>query len=153
MPPKLICLCDLGLWPRNPKFNRGHLLVMNNHHTKLEDPWPMSSLVIDWTRFVYGPTDQNVQSNIPYPHFFKYPYSWCSNDVKMSVSMTQFLYKQHSLAKIVIVHPDNTLKNKTCFISIKIITIMKLVTKIFLCNWVLTLKCCFNITIKTTLGK
>ena len=25
-------------WPRNPKFNRGHLLVMTNHHTKLEDP-------------------------------------------------------------------------------------------------------------------
>ena len=29
---------------------------MTNHHTKLEDPWGMSSLVIDWTRFVYGPT-------------------------------------------------------------------------------------------------
>ena len=68
MPPKLKCHCDLDLWPRNPKFNRGHLLVMTNHHTKLEDPWAMSSLVIDRTRFVYGPTkrptDWHVQSNI-----------------------------------------------------------------------------------------
>ena len=35
-PPKLKCHCDLDLWPRNPKFNRGHLLVMTNHHTKLD---------------------------------------------------------------------------------------------------------------------
>ena len=35
----------------------GHLLVMTNHHTKLEDPWAMRSLVIDRTRFVYGPTN------------------------------------------------------------------------------------------------
>ena len=31
---------------------------MTNHHTKLEDHWAMSSLVIDWIRFVYGPTDR-----------------------------------------------------------------------------------------------
>ena len=37
--------------------NRGHLLIMPNHHTKL-DPWAISSLVIDWTRFVYGQTDR-----------------------------------------------------------------------------------------------
>ena len=36
MPPTLKCHCDLDLWPRNPKFNRGHLL-MTNHHTKLEE--------------------------------------------------------------------------------------------------------------------
>ena len=40
-----------------PKFDRGHLLVMTNHHTKLEGLWVMSSLVTDRTRFVYGPTD------------------------------------------------------------------------------------------------
>ena len=60
--------------PRNHRFNRVHLVVMTNHHTKLEDPWAMSSLVIDWTRFVYGPTDgptdgwldrRHMQSNIP----------------------------------------------------------------------------------------
>ena len=34
----------------------GHLLVMTNHHTKLEDHWTTSSLVIDRTRFVDGPT-------------------------------------------------------------------------------------------------
>ena len=44
------------LWPRNPKFNKGHLLVMTNHHTKFEDPWAMSSLVIGRTRFVYRRT-------------------------------------------------------------------------------------------------
>ena len=42
---------------------------MTNNQTKLEDPWAVSSLVIDQTRFVYGPTDrptdQHVQSNIP----------------------------------------------------------------------------------------
>ena len=48
---------DLDFWHRNPKFNRGHLLVMTNPRTKLEDPWATSSLVIDQTRFVYGPTD------------------------------------------------------------------------------------------------
>ena len=37
------------------KFKRDHLLVMTNHHTKLEDP--MCSVVIDRTRFVNGPTD------------------------------------------------------------------------------------------------
>ena len=57
-PPKLKCHCDLDLWPRNPKFNRSHLLVMTKHHTKLEDPWVIRSLVIDRTRFVYGPTDR-----------------------------------------------------------------------------------------------
>ena len=33
---------------------------MTNHHTKLKDPLAMSSLVIDQTRFVYGPTDQRT---------------------------------------------------------------------------------------------
>ena len=51
------CHFDLDLWPRNPKFNRGHLLVMTNLHTKFEDPKSMSSLVIDRTRYVYGLTD------------------------------------------------------------------------------------------------
>ena len=55
--PKLECHCDLDLWPRNPKFNRGHLLDMTNHHTKLEDPCAKSFLVIDRTRFVFRPTD------------------------------------------------------------------------------------------------
>ena len=31
---------------------------MANHHTKSEDTWAISSLVIDRTRFVYGPTDR-----------------------------------------------------------------------------------------------
>ena len=31
---------------------------MTNHHTKLEDPWSMSSLVIDQKRVVYGQTDR-----------------------------------------------------------------------------------------------
>ena len=57
-PPKLKCHCDLDLWPRNSKINRGHLLVMTSHHTKLEDPWAISSLVIDRTNFFYGPTDR-----------------------------------------------------------------------------------------------
>ena len=46
--------------------NRGHLLIMPNHDTKLEDPRPMCSQVIDLTRFVYQPTDRHVQSNL-YP--------------------------------------------------------------------------------------
>ena len=60
---------SLWLWPRNPKFNRSHLLIMTNHHTKLEYPWAMSSLVIDRTSFVYEPTNRptyrHVRSNIP----------------------------------------------------------------------------------------
>ena len=56
--PKLKCHCDLDLWPRNPKVNRGHLLIMTNHLTKLEYPWDMSSLVIDRTSFVYGTTNR-----------------------------------------------------------------------------------------------
>jgi hypothetical protein len=31
----------------DPKINRSHLLVMNNHHTKFEVPRPKCSLVID----------------------------------------------------------------------------------------------------------
>ena len=58
--PKLKCHCDLDLLPRNPKINRGHLLVMTNPNTKLEDPWAMSYLVIDRTRFVYRPTDRST---------------------------------------------------------------------------------------------
>ena len=30
---------------------------MKNNHTKLNDPWAISSLVIDQTRYVYGPTN------------------------------------------------------------------------------------------------
>ena len=45
-PPKLKCHCDLDLWPRNPKFNRGHLLVMANQHTKLEDTGAISFLLL-----------------------------------------------------------------------------------------------------------
>ena len=55
-PPKLKCHYDLDLWSRNPKFNKGHLIVMTNYHTKLEYPRAMSSLVTDRTRFVYGLT-------------------------------------------------------------------------------------------------
>ena len=36
--PTLKCHFYLDLKPRNPKFNRGHLLAMTNHRTKLEDP-------------------------------------------------------------------------------------------------------------------
>jgi hypothetical protein len=32
---------DLDLCPLDPKINIGHLLVMNNHHTKFEVPKPM----------------------------------------------------------------------------------------------------------------
>ena len=75
MLPNLKCHCDLDLCPRNPKFNRGHLLVMNKHHTKLEDPWVMSSLVIARTRFVYGPTDvptdRTTSAKQYTPHFFE----------------------------------------------------------------------------------
>ena len=47
-------------------------VIMTNHRTKLEDPWAMSSLIIDQTRFVYGPkdrltyqpTNQHVQSYV-----------------------------------------------------------------------------------------
>jgi hypothetical protein len=34
------------------KINRGHMLVMTNHHTKFEDPRPKCSLVI--TRKPFG---------------------------------------------------------------------------------------------------
>ena len=80
IPPKLTFHCDLELWPRNPKFNRGHLLVMTNHNTKLEDPWPISSLVTDWARYAYGPTDWPTYRptyrrtdicKVIYPHFFE----------------------------------------------------------------------------------
>ena len=65
MPPN-DCQFNIQHWPDkmcilngiNPKFNRGQLLVMTNHHTKLEEPLAISSLVIDRTRFVYGPTYQ-----------------------------------------------------------------------------------------------
>ena len=46
--------------PRYPKFNRGHLLVMNNHHTKLLIGQGLS---MDGPTDL--PTDQYVQSNIP----------------------------------------------------------------------------------------
>ena len=64
-PHKLKCHCDLDL---ETPFNRGQLLVMTNHHTKLEDPWAISSLVIDQTRFVYGPTNM---CKAMYPLFFE----------------------------------------------------------------------------------
>ena len=45
---------DLDLLTQKPQI---YLLVMTNHHTKLEDNLARSSLVIDRTRCVYGPTD------------------------------------------------------------------------------------------------
>ena len=51
MPPK--CHCDLDL--ETP----------NSLDVKLDYPWAMSSQLIDRTRFVYGPTDRYLQSNIP----------------------------------------------------------------------------------------
>ena len=53
MPPSLNVTVTLTFDLESPNSVRGHLLVMTNHHTKLEDPWAMSSLVIDQTRFVY----------------------------------------------------------------------------------------------------
>ena len=57
-------LMSLWSWPLtlNPQIQSIHLLVMTNHNTKLEDPWAMSTLVIDRTRFVYWLTDG--QTNI-----------------------------------------------------------------------------------------
>ena len=43
-----------------PNSIGGRLLVMTNHHIKLEDPWATNSLVIDRTKFVYGPTDRQT---------------------------------------------------------------------------------------------
>ena len=43
---------------------------MTNHHTKLEDPWTMSSLVIDRTMFVNGPTNI-ICKDIYIPSFSK----------------------------------------------------------------------------------
>ena len=60
---------------------------MTNHHTKLEDPWAMSYLVIDQTRFVYGPTDQPTEMcKTIYPHFFEGRHK---NDVKIGVNNTK----------------------------------------------------------------
>ena len=57
---------------RNPKFNRSHLLALTNQHTKLEDPWAVSSLVIDQTKFVYGLTDgQTNMCKAIYALFFE----------------------------------------------------------------------------------
>jgi hypothetical protein len=36
----------------DPKINRGHLLVMTNHHTMFEVPRPKRSLVIDRKPFL-----------------------------------------------------------------------------------------------------
>ena len=45
---------------------------MTNHQTKLQDPWAMSSLVIERTRFVYGPTDRPTDMcKAIYPRFFE----------------------------------------------------------------------------------
>ena len=69
-PPELKYHCDVDLWPRNPKFNkfnRGHLLIMTNHHTKLKDHWAMSSLVK--TRFVYGATDRPTDEPTREKHY------------------------------------------------------------------------------------
>jgi hypothetical protein len=41
----------MGCQVIDPKFRRGHLLVMNNNHTKFEVPKPNRSLVIDWKQF------------------------------------------------------------------------------------------------------
>jgi hypothetical protein len=47
------------------KIKKGHVLVMNNHHTKFEVPRPKLSLVITGNHLVYGTTDRQMQSNIP----------------------------------------------------------------------------------------
>ena len=46
------------------------------HHTKLENPWVMSSLVIDRARFVYGPAEMCKPI---YPHFFEEGHYYLSN--------------------------------------------------------------------------
>ena len=47
------CHYDLDLWPKNPKFNMVHLLVMTNHHNKKKDPRSMcSQIIIPYTRKV-----------------------------------------------------------------------------------------------------
>jgi hypothetical protein len=59
---------DLDLWPKGPKNNKGHLLVMNNPHTKFEVPKPKLLLVIDQKPFglrTNQPIDRQMQSNIP----------------------------------------------------------------------------------------
>ena len=61
-PPKLKCHCDLDFWPRNPKFFRGHLLVMINNYTKLEDP---SAIFSYWSDKVCLRTNWHMQRNIP----------------------------------------------------------------------------------------
>ena len=58
--PKLKRHCGIDFLPRNPKFNKGHLLVMTNHHTKSQDPWAMSSLIIDLKMFVDEATDRHI---------------------------------------------------------------------------------------------
>jgi hypothetical protein len=67
--------CDLDLWPLDPKINRGHLLVMYNHHTKFKVPRFKCSLVID--RKTFGlwtdrPTDRPTDKcKATYPLFFE----------------------------------------------------------------------------------
>ena len=56
-PPKHKCHCDIDLWPRNPKFNRGYLLVTTNHHTKLESPWAHNEFSSYWSDKVCLRTD------------------------------------------------------------------------------------------------
>jgi hypothetical protein len=36
----------------DPKINRGHVIVMNNHHTKFDAARPKRSLVIDRKSFL-----------------------------------------------------------------------------------------------------
>jgi hypothetical protein len=61
------------LWPLGPKINRGHLLVMTNHHTEFEVPRPKRSLVITRKPLglrTDGPTNakQYVHSSLKWGH-------------------------------------------------------------------------------------
>ena len=50
---KIERLCDLDLWPINPKVNRAHLLTKTNTHVKFEDCGAKRSQVIEQKRLSY----------------------------------------------------------------------------------------------------
>ena len=62
-PPSLYVTVTLTFDLETP--NSIGIIYMTDHHTKLEDPWAISSLVIDWTRFVYGTTDRRAKQYTP----------------------------------------------------------------------------------------
>ena len=59
--------CDLDLYPIELKINREHLCSITNVCMKFEKAGPKQTLVIDRTRLYTtdGPSDRQVQSNIP----------------------------------------------------------------------------------------